>query len=70
MPPVNRNKPVRAESSESRYTLMEFMRESPDDGTCLDWLWRNRYSPNGEYAHYLKCDEERVFKHYDSAQRR
>lgn len=49
---------------------MEFMRESPDDGTCLDWLWRNRYSPNGEYAHCLKCDEERAFEHYDSAQRR
>ena len=56
MPPVNRNKPIRAESSESRYTLVEFMREFPDDATCLEWLWRNRYSPDGVHADCPKCE--------------
>ena len=68
MPPVNRNKPIRAESSESRYSLMEFMREFPDDATCLEWLWRNRYSPDGDHAHCPKCDAERPFKRYETAQ--
>jgi hypothetical protein len=40
MPPVNRNEPKRAASSESQYSLMEFMREFPDDAACLAWLWR------------------------------
>ena len=35
MPPVDRLKPIRAASSESGYTLLEFMREWPDDETCL-----------------------------------
>lgn len=70
MPPVDRNKPVRAKSSESRYSLMEFTREFPDDATCLEWLWRNRYSPDGEHAHCPKCDAERTFKRYETAQQR
>ena len=39
--------------------LMEFMREFPDDAACLEWLWRNRYSPDGEQALCPKCDAER-----------
>ena len=50
MPPVNRNNPVRAKSSESSYTLMEFIREFPDDDTCLEHLWRKGYSPDGEHT--------------------
>ena len=23
---------------------MDFMRDFPDDATCLDWLWRTRYA--------------------------
>jgi transposase-like protein len=49
---------------------MEFMREFPDDATCLEWLWRNRYSPDGEHAHCPKCECERTFKRYDTAQQR
>ena len=64
MPPVNRNQPIRAESSESRYSLMEFMREFPDDATCLEWLWRNRYSPDGVHADCPKCGVERAFKRW------
>ena len=70
MPPVNRNKPKRAKSSESQYSLMEFMKEFPDDATCLDWLWRNRYSDDGEHAHCPKCKSEQSFKRYETSQQR
>lgn len=70
MPPVNRNKPVRAESSESQYSLMEFMREFPDDATCLEWLWRNRYSRDGQHTHCPKCDGKQIFERYDTSQQR
>lgn len=43
MPPVDRNKPIRAATSESEYSLMEFMREYPDDAACLEALWRKRH---------------------------
>src|SRR4051812_29374352 len=59
---VNRYKPIRSRGSESTYSLMEFMREFPDDRTCLDWLWRNRYSTDGSHAHCPKC--ERTRKHH------
>jgi len=61
MPPVDRNRPKRAASSESSYSLMEFVREFPDDATCLDWLWRNRFSKDGEHAVCPKCDRTRKF---------
>jgi transposase-like protein len=70
MPPVNRNEPIRAASSQSRYSLVEFMREFPDDATCLDWLWRNRYSYDGTNAQCPKCEEVRPFARYDTAQQR
>jgi transposase len=61
MPPVDRNNPKRAVSSESQLSLMEFMREYPDDAACLDWLWRARLSPDGEHAHCPECKTERRF---------
>jgi len=70
MPPVDRKNPIRAASSESQYSLMEFMREYPDDETCLQSLWRARYSHNGEEAHCPTCEEVRTFKRYESAQQR
>jgi len=70
MPPVDRNRPKRANSSESQYTLMEFMREFPDDAACLEWLWRNRHSENGTHAECVKCDEFREFKRYGTSQQR
>ncbi len=70
MPPVDRLKPIRAASSESGYSLVEFMREYPDDVTCLEWLWRTRFSPDGETAHCPKCDQDRTFKRYECATRR
>src|SRR6266852_2610258 len=70
MPPVDRLKPTRGRSSESSCSLMEFMREFPDDEACLDYLWRTRYSSDGETAHCPKCGQDRTFKRYKTAQRR
>jgi transposase len=70
MPPVDRNAPKRARSSDSRYSLMEFMREFPDDAACLEHLWRTRHSPDGTHADCPKCEQERVFKRYRTKQGR
>ena len=70
MPPVDRLKPTRGRSSESSCSLMEFMREFPDDEACLKYLWRTRHSPDGETALCPKCDRDRTFKRYATAQRR
>jgi len=61
MAPVNRNQPQRAKSSWSTYSLMEFMREFPDDATCLQWLWRQRCSEDGSHAECPKCEQTRRF---------
>ncbi len=70
MPPVDRKNPKRSKSSDSRYSLMEFMREFPDDDACLEHLWRSRFSDDGEHAHCPKCDKRRSFKRYATKQRR
>jgi len=61
VPPVDRNKPERRKASESTYSLMEFMREFPDDNACLEWLWRTRHAQDGSHTHCPKCDRERKF---------
>jgi transposase-like protein len=40
---------------------MEFMRDFPDDAACLEWLWRERYAPDGHHTYCAKCDRERKF---------
>src|SRR5258707_13664737 len=70
MPPVNRKQPKRAKSSESKYSLMEFMKEFPDDDACLEFLWRNRYSDDGIHPTCPKCKTEREFKRYEHSQQR
>lgn len=70
MAPGNRNNPRNYQSSDSQYSLMEFMREFPDDAACIEWLWRNRYSGDGEHAHCPKCEAERVFRRYGTKQQR
>ena len=64
MPPVDRNNPTRQASSESSFSLMEFMREFPDDAACLEHLWRSRFAADGEHAHCPRCDKVRSFRRY------
>src|SRR5919107_1565290 len=61
MSKVDRNNPTRGTASESTYSLMEFVREFPDDRACLDYLWRARYARDGHHAHCPKCERERKF---------
>src|ERR1044072_7550453 len=70
MPPANRHEPRRAKSSDSDYSVTEFLREFPDDAACLEHLWRSRYSADGEHAECSKCERERVFKRYKTTQGR
>ena len=70
MPPVDRNKPIRAKSSESEYPLMQFMAEFPDDAACLEWLWRNRCSKDGKRAVCRKCRRTTEFGRYETSQQR
>lgn len=70
MPPSNRNNPKRAASSESSYSVMEFIREFPDDEACLNYLWRTRYASDGEHAHCPRCDKQRSFKRYQGKRQR
>src|SRR5919107_2089851 len=64
MSKVDRNNPKRSSASESRYSLMEFMEQFPDDGACLEHLVKRLY-PNGIYC--PKC--ERVTKHHRDKKR-
>jgi transposase len=57
----DRNAPQRCASSESDYSLIEFMREYPDDAACLDALWREKYAPDGHTADCPKCEKPRRF---------
>ncbi|HXA41575.1 MAG TPA: IS1595 family transposase [Candidatus Solibacter sp.] len=70
MAPGNRNAPFRSTASESQYSLFEFMAEFPDDAACLNWLWRTRHAPDGDHAMCPKCEVERRFVRYGTAQQR
>ena len=70
MPPANRHNPQRAKSSQSLYSLHEFLREFPNDEACLTYLWRERHSKDGEHAHCPKCEQTRSFKRYATTQSR
>ena len=61
MSKVNRNQPKTSKASESSYSLMQFMQDFPDDRTCLDFLWRKRFSTDGERAECPKCERTRRF---------
>jgi transposase len=70
MPPANRQNPQRAKSSQSLYSLHEFLREFPNDEACLEWLWQERHSSDGENAYCPKCETDRRFKRYATKQQR
>jgi transposase len=58
---ANRNNPTRGRANDSTYSLMEFMRECPDDAACLDMLWRERFAEDGHHARCPKCERTRKF---------
>jgi transposase len=64
MSKANRNNPIRSESSDSTFSMMEFNREFPDDAACLEWL-KNRLYPKGIFC--PKC--EKITKHHRIASR-
>src|SRR2546429_8278901 len=66
----NRKAPKRGSASESRYSLMEFMREFPDDEACLAYLWKARYAPDGTHARCPRCEAKRAFRRYETGQQR
>ncbi|MGI9019123.1 MAG: IS1595 family transposase [Solirubrobacterales bacterium] len=57
----DRNNPKRSASSDSDYSLIEFMREYPDDAACLDKLWREKHAPDGHHTACPKCERQRKF---------
>jgi hypothetical protein len=64
MPPVDRRSPIRNKPTDPGYSLMEFMREFPDDETCVTWLWRARFAEDGETAYCEPCNKPRPHKRY------
>ncbi len=69
MPPVDRRNPIRAASSESSCNVLEFFREFPDDEACLEFVWRSRFAPDGSTARCERCEQDRVFKRYETTHR-
>jgi transposase len=61
MAPRNRNSNARSESSDADYTRADLEREFPNDAVCLDWLWRQNLSADGDHAECPKCERERRF---------
>jgi transposase len=70
MAPGNRKNPKRAGASEATYSVVEFMRDFPDDETCLVWLWNTRYNLGDDRAHCERCGEVRTFRRYVAKQQR
>lgn len=64
MSKANRNEPIRCESSDSAYSLMEFERQFPNDATCLEWLVERHY-PDGIFC--PKC--KKITKHHRDSKR-
>jgi len=57
-------------ASGSPYALRDFLRDFPDDETCLQWLWRQRYSIDDTHAFCKGCEVEAAFKRYETKQQR
>ena len=61
MAPRNRNNPKASPTSDGTYTRADLEREFPDDATCLDYLWRQNLSDDGEHADCPKCHQRGRF---------
>jgi transposase-like protein len=49
---------------------MEFTKEFGNDDQCLLWLWKARFSEDGEHAECPKCKDVKVFARYETSQQR
>jgi transposase len=70
VPPGNRKEPQRAASSDSVYTLLEFMADFPNDESCLVWLWNTRFNLGDDEAWCERCEAKKLFKRYATKQQR
>lgn len=61
MAPRDRNNPQRSASSDSTYNRADLKRDFPTDAVCLDWLWRENFSADGDHAECPKCETTRKF---------
>lgn len=51
-----------------RYTVADFQDEFPDDNACLEYLWRQLHSQDGDHAECPKCEQRRRFHRVRSRQ--
>ena len=71
MPPVDRNRPVRAKSSDSRMSFMEFIREYPYYAACSRLpLAHSLLAETVKRRTVRSATQSRLFKRYATAQRR
>ena len=70
MAQVDRDNPKRSKASDSDLSLVEFMRQFPDDDACMEFVWRERHSDDGIHAFCPKCKERTPFKAYSTKQKR
>jgi transposase len=68
--PGTSESPEPAASSESAYSLVEFVADFPSDEACLAWLWNIRYNRGDGSAYCTRCQEVRPFRRYAAKQRR
>jgi transposase len=50
------------------YTVADFQQEFPTDDACLDYLWRQLHSADGQHADCPKCGRQRRFHRVTSRQ--
>ena len=50
--------------------LAKLGRQFPDDDSCLAYLWRLRFAPDGEHAECPRCQQSSTFRRYVTADSR
>lgn len=66
MAPRDRNNAKASASSDGTYTRYNLETEFPDDAACLDYLWRQNLSWDGNHAQCPKCGQVRRFHRVQS----
>jgi transposase len=68
--PENPNPNRNPLNSATRYMLVDFLADFPDDEACLVYLWDQRYNLGDDRAHCERCGEIRQFRRYTAKQQR